>query len=329
MNSSSLLHGYSIESTDSPSTLLRARRYLEKLPHSIQGQQGSKALFSAACCLVRGFALSNDEAMALLAEWNLTHCVPPWSLSDLKRVIKSASSTNGQKGHLLDRPGETSRHPGLTHSSWMSRSRWPTFHPLSTEDVERIAELRSLPTEAVDVARRLEVLKIARVDGHRCYVLHEGKFSQARRLDGKPFSMPDGREIKAKNLPGSEGAFVGACALGKEANVILVEGCVGWMEGVAAVLISDRTDWTVLAATSASSRFNRAPELLKTLAGRRVRIIPDSDVAGREAAASWLADLESVRCQVDAVGLPPGTKDLGDLLRMGERAHETLNSLFR
>ena len=76
----------------------------------------------------------------------------------------------------------------------------------------------------------------------------------------------------------------------------------GWLHGVA-----------VLAAASAQSRFT-AEELAK-LAGRRVRIIPDADPAGLDAAANWTATLRTAGCTVDCIRLPDGSKDLGDALR--------------
>jgi hypothetical protein len=59
-----------------------ARRYLSAMPPAISGQHGDLHTFRVCCRLVRGFALSDAEALALLADWN-ARCEPPWSERDL------------------------------------------------------------------------------------------------------------------------------------------------------------------------------------------------------------------------------------------------------
>jgi hypothetical protein len=100
------------------------------------------------------------------------------------------------------------------------------------------------------------------------------------------------------------------------------------LEAIAALYLVDRMDWTVLAATSASSRFCRDPELLKKLRGRRVRILPDPDETGLEAAATWLANMEDAGAKVDAVSLPSGIKDLGDFLTRHNHDLSPLTEIF-
>jgi hypothetical protein len=60
----------------------RARRYLVALPAAVCGQHGDVTTFRACCRLVRGFLLSDDEALGLLHEWN-ARCEPPWSEREL------------------------------------------------------------------------------------------------------------------------------------------------------------------------------------------------------------------------------------------------------
>jgi hypothetical protein len=67
----------------------RARAYLAALPSAVQGQGGDLQTLKAACRIVRGFDLSDSEALELLRDWN-TGCVPPWSEADLVRKIRSA-----------------------------------------------------------------------------------------------------------------------------------------------------------------------------------------------------------------------------------------------
>ena len=69
--------------------LERARRYLAALPPAIAGSHGDLHTFRVCCRLVRGFALDDGEALALLHEWN-TRCQPPWTDRELEQKITSA-----------------------------------------------------------------------------------------------------------------------------------------------------------------------------------------------------------------------------------------------
>jgi hypothetical protein len=67
----------------------RARRYLGALPPAVSGQHGDQHTFRVCCRLVRGFALSDAEALAVLIEWN-ARCAPPWSERDLMDKLRHA-----------------------------------------------------------------------------------------------------------------------------------------------------------------------------------------------------------------------------------------------
>ncbi len=196
------------------------------------------------------------------------------------------------------------------------RAAWPEFRRLTHDDIRRIAAQRHMLPDAVDLAHRWGFLNTAVVEGHPCYLINEGPFAQARRLDGQPLVRHDGTLLKARNLQGSVGAFLGRRWTGQTPNVLLVEGCIGFLEALAAFALVDmQGNWSLLAATSASSRFARDPDLLERLRGRRVRIVPDGDDAGANAAASWKADLQGVGARVEVFPLPPGIKDLGTLIK--------------
>jgi hypothetical protein len=68
---------------------MRARRYLEALPPAVAGEHGDLHTFRVCCRLVRGFALSDDDAVSVLAEWNV-RCRPPWSDRDLMDKVSRA-----------------------------------------------------------------------------------------------------------------------------------------------------------------------------------------------------------------------------------------------
>ena len=62
----------------------RARRYVAVLPPAIQGSHGDVYTFRVCCRLVRGFALEDGEALAVLQDWN-NRCQPPWTERELAR----------------------------------------------------------------------------------------------------------------------------------------------------------------------------------------------------------------------------------------------------
>ena len=68
----------------------RARRYLTKCDAAISGSGGHTTTFITASKIVRGFGLSEDDAFALLSEWN-ARCQPPWSERDLRRKVREAA----------------------------------------------------------------------------------------------------------------------------------------------------------------------------------------------------------------------------------------------
>lgn len=71
------------------STAERARRYIAAIPPAVAGQHGDVATFRVCCRLVRGFDLEEDQALAVLAEWNHA-CEPPWSERDLRAKLQAA-----------------------------------------------------------------------------------------------------------------------------------------------------------------------------------------------------------------------------------------------
>ncbi len=314
----------------------RASLYLDRLPPAIAGSGGHNALYEAAAVLRRGFALNEDEAFELLTRWNQTHCQPPWKECDLRHKLQSAAQSTRSLGYLLKNEDGPSPVPqtsppfaGESEDAKKAKHRqsWPEFRPLDDAAIHAIAKLRSLPIHAVTWLARMGYLKGAMIDGQPCFILTEGSFAQARRFDGEMLQTRHG-SAKTKNLYGSQGAFIGQAHLGRTNPVLMLEGAIGLLEGLAALMHTDCTNWTVLAATSSGSRFHRDPSLLERLRGRRVLIIPDADERGMEGAATWLTDLESVNASVEAIALPAGCKDLGSVLKDLQTHTEFLHTLF-
>lgn len=104
-----------IELTAPRTVLDRARKYIAKLPPAISNQGGHSATFYAACTLVIGFGLERDQALALLRQWNETHCQPPWTERELEHKVDDALKQPGWRGHLLaGRPRQPAPLPATT-----------------------------------------------------------------------------------------------------------------------------------------------------------------------------------------------------------------------
>lgn len=84
-------------------TLRRASAYIQSCPESIQGENGSAALFRVCCALTHGFGLDEADAVEILLEFN-DRCIPPWSDDELDHALRrSIAVADHQKPfcHLL------------------------------------------------------------------------------------------------------------------------------------------------------------------------------------------------------------------------------------
>lgn len=75
--------------SSSAGILERARRYLLHIDPAISGQHGNQHTFQVACRLVRGFALTDVDALALMTTWN-SRCEPPWTDDELAHMLRNA-----------------------------------------------------------------------------------------------------------------------------------------------------------------------------------------------------------------------------------------------
>ncbi len=94
-----------LSDSDRSSALGRVRAYVEKIPGAVSGQRGHTQTFRVAQYLVRGFGLSDSEALQVLEEWN-QRCVPPWEQRDLMRKITEARHAGRlEPNYLIRRVG--------------------------------------------------------------------------------------------------------------------------------------------------------------------------------------------------------------------------------
>ena len=94
-----------VEVTVKGDAVERARHYTAVIPPAIAGEHGDVHTFRVCCRVVRGFGLTDDDALAVLREWN-SRCVPPWSERDLLDKVSRARRYGREPigGLLEERP---------------------------------------------------------------------------------------------------------------------------------------------------------------------------------------------------------------------------------
>ena len=82
----------SLRRSDLADRAARARRFLLAVEPAVAGQHGDLRTFRICCRVVRGFELSDHEALSVLSEWN-ARCQPPWSERELLTRFRTHGST--------------------------------------------------------------------------------------------------------------------------------------------------------------------------------------------------------------------------------------------
>jgi hypothetical protein len=82
----------------------RIERYVDACPAAISGQRGHNQTFKVAISLVRGFALSQREALVFLRRYN-ERCYPPWSERELRHKLVSAANFRPKEGRAFKSRG--------------------------------------------------------------------------------------------------------------------------------------------------------------------------------------------------------------------------------
>jgi hypothetical protein len=196
------------------------------------------------------------------------------------------------------------------------RAAWPPMELPTDGELEVIATLRRLPVEGPQWASMDGSLRMANVDGERCWIIRSicGKNAQARRLDGQPL----GDNLKAKTLAGSIATLpVGKYHDTRWPAVALVEGGPDVLAAYAAFHRLGLLDTVAVCGILGSSM--RPPYgALATMKGRRVRILQDNDEAGRKAADVWARLIHNAGGNVDIWTPAQEGADLNDIFHLPE-----------
>jgi len=194
----------------------RARAYLAKLPYAVAGDGGHRATFAAACRLVE-FGLSFEQSAFLFAEWNETHCQPPWSEAELRHKLADAFKHTAAKPefitshNLVASVSATAQKPILKAADTQTKRATADFSAsfLEQSPGERqfyaLASLRGISIESVRLAYERGLLRFGQHQGRAAWFILDGsrRVAQARRMDGQKWTA----SAKAWTLRGSLAAW--------------------------------------------------------------------------------------------------------------------------
>ena len=191
-------------------------------------------------------------------------------------------------------------------------------------ELEALAALRGVSVEAVTTLQSLRRLSFGRHCGHSAFFIGKGDYWQAKRLDGELW-FGSGKCITASGNPPN---FIAAnFNPDTTTHIILLEGLVGILEGVEAVLRCCDSLGTVAVVGSYNKCSRLTGEQARHLSQRRVLIVSDNDSGGLEASAAWEQSILLFGAEVERVA-PTTEKDLGDVLKHSPDPPEAFARFF-
>lgn len=331
----------------------RARRYLDKLPPALAGAGGHDATFSAACRLVE-FGLTAGEAAPILAAWNVTHCQPPWTETELNHKLADAFRVTSSKRKFINIHVNDSARPGCpprphtekprvttadTQSKRVLSNPSASFFDAATSQAHfhTLATLRGISVEGVWLAYARGLLCFGIYRTRLAWFMLDAsqRVAQARRLDGLPWAQG----VKAWTLPGSQAAW--PVGIGEAQSFPAIALCEGGPDLLAACafIMAEGRERDVAPVTMLGGCARIHADALPMFAGKRVRIFPHFDDTGGRAANRWAEQLADAGATVDAFSLAglrrtdgEPVKDLCDLaaIRADDfEAHRCLCELFK
>jgi hypothetical protein len=201
-----------------------------------------------------------------------------------------------------------------------------TLRGLSREECKMIAASRGLLPDAVILAAADGLLWHGERLGWPSWVLTDAERwnAQFRRMDGAPYVLSDGREVKTLGVKAGWAAWplgLPALASGSYRRAVMVEGLPDALAAFQVLLESgNASGFAVLCMVGSGLRI--PAECLPHFAGVRVRIFCDADESGRRAAVRWERQLREAGAVVDAF-------DLGGLLQADGKPVKDLNDACR
>ncbi|MGB8473260.1 MAG: CHC2 zinc finger domain-containing protein [Candidatus Acidiferrum sp.] len=173
------------------------------------------------------------------------------------------------------------------------RPQFPDFEKGATADLKRLALLRNLSIEGLQLASERDLLWFAKLRDFDAWIVTDSERvnAQARRMDGGTFSHLNSNP-KAWTLPGSWANWpIGSKESQSYPAILLCEGGPDLLAAFHFAWCEDRErEIAPVAMLGAGQRIHEAA--LPLLAGKCIRIFPHLDRAGRQAAQRWARQLE-------------------------------------
>lgn len=320
----------------------RARAYLAKLPSAVAGRGGHADTFKAACRLVE-FGLPWEAAWPLFMEWNGTHCQPPWHERELHHKLADAYRHTQPDPHFAQRnavavpwrpavppPKRPVQSAAVTPRPLANgRPKLPPLTAGTPDQHAALAALRGLSREGIALAAARGLVRFGEFQGRAAWFITDstGRAATARRLDGQPWAT----DVKAWTLRHSHGSWpVGSLEASPFPVIALVEGGPDLLAAHHFIVTAGRVD-DVAAVALLSGNMSIHPDAAPTFAGKRVRVLAQSDMKGRAAGIRWAFQVEAAGGSADSLAaaeVHPTAKDLNDLARIDPSNLATLTTIF-
>jgi hypothetical protein len=213
------------------------------------------------------------------------------------------------------------------------------LHKGNYDSCAAVAKLRNVPVETILAMNKAGHIAFAQIHGCDAFVLMDDThfLAEARRMNGELFPAYGPLAArKTHTLKGSRKNWPLGLSEGS-GPILLVEGSGDFIAAHHFCSFTQRshTPWTPVALLGAGIK-NLHPDSLELFEGRKVRIVPHMDTAGRKAATSWANMLIRLGCNVDGFDLSALTKsdgtpvkDLNDATSLIPSQSADLNDLFR
>ena len=241
--------------------------------------------------------------------------VTGWNYSEIRDFFMERSGIDHLNGPPVPRPRPFVKPSAPPSKPEQGRIKWPADLVTGSDATwEAFAKLHGYCYPGVWVMIHAGVLRFCRIKGMKCYVVTDdtGRAAEIRRIGGKTFATGG----KVYPLPGVDKSWLlGADLLARDADVLLTEGSTDFLAAADIYTrhrkAGGRRQWCPMALLGAHCT-TVAPELLKRLRGRHVRLVPDADVGGDTMLQNMRKLFTGAGCPVDVVTLPRG-RDLSDV----------------
>jgi hypothetical protein len=215
-----------------------------------------------------------------------------------------------------DQPDEDTYDPLTDELKANKRTTWPPLEIPNQTEINKIAAMRGLSPEGLEIAIVRGYLRCATYRETRVWIITDkaGYAAQARRMDGKPWEHL--QNAKAISLRGSVGTWpVGITPASVCPAIALVEGGPDLLAAIDLATITN-TSQAIASVAMFGSSISIKEQVLDQFTDKRVRIFAHADIAGQNAGRVWADQLISVGCEVSGYpfeGLKLDGQPVGDL----------------